>query len=82
MLTACVEDNFLIVMRVHRGPQHADQSLDQVQPQLYCQICEERCFLPSGLTPVGKLVNIGSGRHLSAFHCDQYVCNVILKIYF
>nr|XP_022328622.1 TRMT1-like protein isoform X2 [Crassostrea virginica] len=52
LLTACVEDNFLIVMRVHRGPQHADQSLDQVQPQLYCQICEERCFLPSGLTPV------------------------------
>lgn len=54
LMTACVEDNFLIVMRVHRGPQHADHCLDQVKPQLYCQICEEQCFLPGGLTPIGK----------------------------
>lgn len=53
-MTPCVEDNFLIVMRVHRGPQHADHCLDQVKPQLYCQICEEQCFLPGGLTPIGK----------------------------
>ncbi|XP_048773596.2 TRMT1-like protein isoform X2 [Ostrea edulis] len=52
LLTACVEDTFLIVMRVCRGPQHADKTLDLIQTQLYCQICEERCFLPSGLTPV------------------------------
>lgn len=52
LMTACVEDNFLIVMRVHRGPQHADHCLDQVKPQLYCQICEEQCFLPGGLTPI------------------------------
>lgn len=54
LLTACVEDTFLIVMRVCRGPQHADKTLDLIQTQLYCQICEERCFLPGGLTPVGK----------------------------
>lgn len=52
LMTTCVEDNFLIVLRVHRGPQHADHCLDQVKPQLYCQICEEHCFLPGGLTPI------------------------------
>ncbi|XP_061169609.1 TRMT1-like protein [Saccostrea echinata] len=52
LLTACIEDTFLIVLRVCRGPQNADKSLDQIKEQLHCQICEERCFLPGGLTPV------------------------------
>ncbi|XP_077986437.1 tRNA (guanine(27)-N(2))-dimethyltransferase-like [Glandiceps talaboti] len=47
LLSAAVEHCILVIVRVHRGGKHADNSVGQINKLLHCRLCEERVYHPS-----------------------------------
>ncbi|KAK3088033.1 hypothetical protein FSP39_013765, partial [Pinctada imbricata] len=52
LCSMCIDDFFLIVVRVLRGPKHADKAVEGLRPLLHCLICEDHMFLPHCNTPI------------------------------
>ncbi|XP_033102089.1 TRMT1-like protein [Anneissia japonica] len=51
VLVSVAYEHFILVMvRVVRGPQHADLSVEKVQQVIHCLICGDRCFLQGNHT--------------------------------
>ncbi|XP_071949115.1 TRMT1-like protein [Antedon mediterranea] len=47
VLVSVAYEHFILVMvRVVRGPRHADSSIEKVQKVIHCLLCGERCFVP------------------------------------
>jgi tRNA G26 N,N-dimethylase Trm1 len=53
LLSSCIHDHFLIIVRVLRGAKEGDRCVEKITPLLHCQMCEERVFYPNSLSPQG-----------------------------
>lgn len=51
LLSSCIQDQFLIIVRVLRGVKEGDRCVEKITPLLHCQMCEERVFYPNSLSP-------------------------------